>query len=548
MLQQASIQTEKTAQEHQLTMPLVSVVIPCYNHAKYLPEAFQSVWQQDHPAVEIIVVDDGSADNTRQVVESTPGVKYVYQVNQGLSAARNTGIKHAKGAFLVFLDADDWLLPGAISTNLEYLQQDPKLAFVSGAHIKVFEKEGLRKDEVWEVPSHHYRQLLQGNYIGMHATVMYRRWVFDEFLYDNSLRSCEDYDLYLKITRRYPVAHHTSKVAAYRLHDTNMSGNIPNMLASVLQVLERQHNQLATPVERAAFAKGKSIWKEYYCRLLYHKAARENSFSSAEVLTFIKHQPLLFIKFSLRKAAMIKTFIKKATPAFGLRLLHKAGLYKSHLPAVGSIVFGDFGRTTPFSREFGYDRGGPVDRYYIENFLQKEASCIKGRVLEIGDNEYTLQYGGSRVTRSDVLHVHEGNPKATLIGDISAAPHIPDNSFDCIVLTQTLHLIYDFKGALATCHRILKPGGALLLTVPYVTSIDKDEWGSTWYWSFTDKALRRMMAESFPNGKVEVGSFGNVLAASAFLYGMGRSEISRKVLDQYDPQFQVINTVKAIKA
>ncbi|WP_242693094.1 glycosyltransferase [Sabulibacter ruber] len=544
-------ETKKNSQPEKATqpeLPLVSVVIPCYNHGQYLREAFESIWQQDYPAIEVLVVDDGSTDNTRQVTQSVEGVRYIYQANQGLSAARNTGILHARGEFLVFLDADDWLLPGAISSNIQYLIQNPKLAFVSGAHDKVFEKEGYTQEEVWEVGSNHYLQLLQGNYIGMHATVMYQRWVFNEFLYDTSLPRCEDYDLYLKVARKHPVAHHTRKIAAYRLHSSNMSGNIPKMLETVLEVLGRQQGLLTSPTEQAAFTKGNKIWKEYYCDLLYKKVTREKTSSSSEALTFLQHRPFLLVKFYLKKAAMIKSLIRKSTPAFGLRLLHKVGLYRREAPVVGKVDMGDFGRTTPFSNQFGYDRGGPVDRYYIENFLEKEASTIKGRVLEIGDNEYTLHYGGKRVTKSDILHVNDSNPIATIIGDISSAPHIPDNTFDCIILTQTLHLIYDFKGALATCHRILKPGGALLLTVPYITSIDRDEWGETWYWSFTDKVLRKLMAETFLGGKTEVGSFGNVLAATAFLYGMGRSEIATRELDQYDPQYQVINTVKAVKA
>jgi ubiquinone/menaquinone biosynthesis C-methylase UbiE len=139
------------------------------------------------------------------------------------------------------------------------------------------------------------------------------------------------------------------------------------------------------------------------------------------------------------------------------------------------------------------------------------------------------------------------NPKATFIGDLSNAPQLPDNAFDCIVLTQTLHLIYDIKGALATCYRILKPGGALLLTSPGITPIDHGEWKKTWYWSFTDKALIKLFEESFPVSNVEVKTFGNVFVATAFLYGMGVTEVPQTSLDYHYPHFQVIITVKAVK-
>jgi glycosyltransferase involved in cell wall biosynthesis len=284
--------------------PLVSVIIPCYNHAEYLQEAFESVWQQKYPALEVIVVDDGSSDDTKGVVEKSAGVKYIHQANQGLSAARNTGIRHSKGELLVFLDADDWLLPGAINTNVVYLQQNEKLAFVSGAHEKVFVDEETVKEEVYEVPSDHYLHLLQGNYIGMHATVMYRRWVFEEFTYDTSLKACEDYDLYLKVARKYPVLHHTTKIAAYRLHTSNMSGNIPFMLATALKVLNRQDRNLRNTMEEEAFKNGHTIWKDYYCAELYRKLLSKKAPVSKEAIsTLIKHKPALGLKY------MIKTIL-----------------------------------------------------------------------------------------------------------------------------------------------------------------------------------------------------------------------------------------------
>ncbi|CAN5691467.1 glycosyltransferase [soil metagenome] len=201
-------------QQNLENLPLVSVIIPSYNHGKYLPEAVKSIREQDYPRIEIIIVDDGSTDNTSDVVKTLPPVKYIYQQNRGLSAARNTGIKNSAGEMLVFLDADDWLLPGAIKVNIAKLQADEKLAFASGAHLKIYESSGRQVEEYQGVRQNAYLQLLQGNYIGMHATVMYRKWVFDTFIFDENLRACEDYDLYLNITRKHQVVHHSHKIAA----------------------------------------------------------------------------------------------------------------------------------------------------------------------------------------------------------------------------------------------------------------------------------------------------------------------------------------------
>lgn len=244
---------------------------------------------------------------------------------------------------------------------------------------------------------------------------------------------------------------------------------------------------------------------------------------------------------------MVLANIKNQIVTFLLRGIHNSGRKRAYKPAVGQVFLGDLDREVPFSQEFGFDRGGAIDRYYIENFLQRESGSIKGRVLEIGDDYYTNLYGGDRVTKRDILHVNAENKAATIVGDISHAPQIPNDTFDCIILTQTLHLIYNFEDAIHTCFRILKPGGTLLLTVPGITPIDHDEWNTTWYWSFTDKALRKLMENTFPGGEIDIQSYGNVHVASAFLYGMGINEVSKQKLDYRDPHFQVINTLKAVK-
>jgi glycosyltransferase involved in cell wall biosynthesis len=497
---------------------LVSVIIPSYNHGNFLSRAIDSVLSQTYRNVEIIVVDDGSSDNTKQVAESFPHVVYVYQHNQGLSAARNTGIDHSKGKYLLFLDADDWLSVDAIKKDLDILIEHPEAAFVSGGHVKINDAGKILEEVREDIRSHHYLHFLQGNYIGMHATVLYARWIFDKFRFDTTLRACEDYDLYMKISRRFPVLHQPDVIAYYRIHGSNMSGDTTLMLNSVLHVLNRQEADLKTAEEINALQRGRKIWKDYYTSI--------NKNTS-------KKMPL-------------KKRLKKIIPNFLQRRLYRMGMMNHFIPSAGNISKGDFNRVTPFSKEFGYDRGGPVDRYYIENFLEKNSLLIKGRVLEIGDNDYTLRFGKSAVTKSDILHIDPSNTMATIIGDLSDAPQIEDDTYDCIVLTQTLHLIYNYKAALQTCFRVLKPGGVLLMTVPGITHIDQGEWKNNWLWAFTSASVRRMLAEVFP-APAEIETFGNVFIASAFLYGMGVNEVKKKQLDYNDPHYQVIITAKATK-
>jgi len=212
------------------------------------------------------------------------------------------------------------------------------------------------------------------------------------------------------------------------------------------------------------------------------------------------------------------------------------------------IDFGGLRRTEPISRHFGYDRGSPVDRHYIEQFLSRCREDIKGRVLEIGDDSYTRQFGGDRVTMRDILHIHERNPKSTIISDLSSGEGIPSNAFDCAILTQTLHLIFEPITALRTLHRILKPGGVLLATVPGITPLSVDEWSTTWYWSFTTASVRRMCVSVFGEQLLQVAAFGNVFAATCFLEGIAVEDITTAELDVRDPNYDVLITIHAEKS
>jgi glycosyltransferase involved in cell wall biosynthesis/SAM-dependent methyltransferase len=211
------------------------------------------------------------------------------------------------------------------------------------------------------------------------------------------------------------------------------------------------------------------------------------------------------------------------------------------------VYFGDLRRTRPIARNFGFDRGEPVDRRYIEAFLDRHQLGIRGRVLEVGDNAYTRRFGGTRVTSSDVLHVTPGAPGATIIADLTDAPQIPSNSFDCVICTQTLQLIYDLPRAAATLHRILKPGGIALVTAPGISQIDDRAWASSWCWSLTPAAMRRLLAGAFGETQVEVDSDGNVLAAVAFLHGLAADELDDEELIASDPAYPLVVTGKAIK-
>ncbi|MGD9809899.1 MAG: class I SAM-dependent methyltransferase [Sphingobium sp.] len=224
--------------------------------------------------------------------------------------------------------------------------------------------------------------------------------------------------------------------------------------------------------------------------------------------------------------------------------------YGLQWPRRGTVNFGDLRRVTPVSASFGMDRGKAIDRYYIEAFLRENQAYIKGRALELGDPYYIETFGGGKVTQADVLHVVAGNPIATVIADLTDAPHIPDNSFDCIIFTQSIQMIYDFHAALRTLHRILKPGGTVLLTTAGIAKIGRrlgrDDWGE--YWHFTSQSVDALVKEHFPGAQAEVKTWGNVLAATAFLHGLAIEEMEAAELEYCDPDFEVLVTARITKA
>lgn len=213
------------------------------------------------------------------------------------------------------------------------------------------------------------------------------------------------------------------------------------------------------------------------------------------------------------------------------------------------VDLGDLRRVTPIDPVFGLGRGKPVDRHYIEGFLRRHAGDIRGRVLEVAENHYTHEYGDTRVTRSDILHADDSNPRATLIGDLAGDDsELPSDSFDCFICTQTLTYIYDVQRAVATIHRLLKPGGVLLATVPGISPMspyDRDRWGE--YWRFTAQSLGRLLGESFGSGQVEVEAHGNVLASTAFLQGLCVDDLSNDELDHRDQRYQMLIAGRAVK-
>lgn len=212
------------------------------------------------------------------------------------------------------------------------------------------------------------------------------------------------------------------------------------------------------------------------------------------------------------------------------------------------VALGELPRSGPLSPEWGAERGKPIDRHYIEVFLRSHEGDVRGRCLEIKEPAYTRWFGAAKVAAWDVLDVNPANEGATIHGDLTEGAGIPDAQYDCFILTQTLHLLYDFRGALRHAVRVLRPGGTLLVSVPAVSRILPEDGGiDTDYWRFTEASMRRLFWELLPLDAFEVRSYGNVLSAAAFLYGLAAEDLEPGELDRVDPHFPVIIGVRARK-
>jgi SAM-dependent methyltransferase len=212
-----------------------------------------------------------------------------------------------------------------------------------------------------------------------------------------------------------------------------------------------------------------------------------------------------------------------------------------------AAVLGELG-LEPVSRNYGFERGKPVDRWYIERFMKENESDVRGRVLELYENTYTEWFGGDRVTASEVLHHGDDNPAATLKGDLQTGEGVPEAAFDCFIFTQTLHLIPEPEAALRGTWRALAPGGVLLATLPGISRVctdDRPVWGD--WWRFTTDGARKLFADVYGADNVEVDAVGNVLSACAFLYGLAAEELDEAQLAHRDTDYELLVTVRAVR-
>lgn len=294
---------------------LVSVIVPCYNQARFLSQALDSILRQTHRQFEIILINDGSTDETAEVAARYPEVRYFYQPNQGRSAARNLGARVSQGDYLVFLDADDALLPNALEDGLNCLRQHPEAGFVYGQY-RLIAADGspLPLSPPAVSDDEGYQAFLQQNSVGMLASAMFRRALYESVRgFDCNLHACEDYELYLRIARLYPVARHPHVVALYRQHEANTTLDSRLMLRTVLTVLSAQRLHVrGNDRHEEALRKGLTFAREVYGHRLMAEALR----NLARVRTWPCALPAVILVLRYYPDGVLKGFFRRLKALF----------------------------------------------------------------------------------------------------------------------------------------------------------------------------------------------------------------------------------------
>jgi len=288
-------------------LPLVTIVIPCYNQGQFLADAIDGALSQTHPRIDVIVVDDGSTDNTADVAAAYPPVRYVHQENRGLAAARNRGIQLSTGDCLVFLDSDDRLHPKAVEVGLRHLSLDRRVAFAYGrCNLVGADGVWLATSDRPTVDGDHYGPLLHGNFLPNPAAMIFRRDAVQAvggFDVEGKGRGAEDYHLCLRLSRAYAARGHTEVVADYRQHDASMSRGVWSMSESVLYALQSQAGYVAAHAEYAKpWRTGMRNWRSrYHAEALLARLrdnARERSWGlvARDALALLRANPRLLLE------------------------------------------------------------------------------------------------------------------------------------------------------------------------------------------------------------------------------------------------------------
>ena len=492
----------------------VATIVRCADLVDRLYPTLESIERQSAGRGEIVfVTDESTSDRAREWIEAlarSRGLSSAHAAAVRPGCIRNAGVRATISPYLMCLDAGDAIDARFHDLLREKLDTQSDVDVVTTG-IRVVGPGSTRRIIVPPVCT---LDGLVGDTTAIHDASMFRRAVWtavDGF--DESLPALDDYDFWLRLLH----AGRHAAIVELPLLIRRLRGDTHEQRALARQ----RHRDAMTLVVR----KHQTVFERAPAHALYARGRlqemRERNF-----------------RLIARRESALKEIDALKARARDLR---------QKLPHPDEIDLADLRRTTPVARDWGYERGTPVDRHYIETFLASHGADIRGAVLEVQESDYTRRFGGERVTRSDVLDLNPANPLANVVSDLRSAANIASNTYDCIILTQTLHVVDDMPAVISECARILKPGGVLLVTMPCASRVCLEYGDDGDFWRVTEAGARRLFCRLFPEDALEVRAHGNVLVNAAFLYGLARHELTDAEFNAVDPYFPLLVTVRAKK-
>ena len=494
----------------------LTVLVTVRDSTSHVGHALEQVCRSDGPVPEIVVLCSPSVSRTiverQQTVWLQAGARCLFAAGMSPGAVRNAGIETATGDLVMFLDAGDVIDRRYVSMASRKLVARPKLAYATAwaRHPGVDGLTTLTK------PTLTLRAVL-GDREAIPPPTIFRRSAWDAVgRFDEDLVSLEWFDFWIRLI----ASGHSGTVI-----EELLIGHEPSRGSAYRNSLDPERH---TAGARAVLEKQRQLFQQHLVTALCDRETNLRTLARAYGRLLTQRDELV------RERSALQQQVHETVQ--GLREL-------------GGEPFdwGDLRRVLPVSADWGYERGIPVDRYYIERFLESHAADVQGAVLEIQESDYTRRFGGERVARSDVVDINADNPRANHIGDLRRLEAIPSDSYDCFILTQTIHVIDDMAAVLREAVRILKPGGVLLVTLPCASRVCLEYGDDGDFWRVTEAGARRLFAAILPSTHFAIQTFGNVLTNVAFLEGLACHEVSAEEFEVYDPFHPLLVGVRGIK-
>lgn len=467
---------------------------------------------QAAPDVELLVVGDtASLERARQFVDALgtpPLVRWIESHSSKPGATRNAGVRTARAAHVLLTDGGEALPPGYGAAIVERVASLPRVA------TTVPVRPVGHSRPAWTSVS--APDAVAGPW-NFGSSLVLARAAFDRLGgFDERLREFAEWEWLLRA-----ISAGEDVLAAPAGESRQADDDVP--------LRESLRSERHLPAIRDIVGRHHA----FFARHRRHAVAAREQFVT-----------------SLRaREAQVRRERAQVEADLGASLHTLSGL-SADLAVYGrrTLEFEDLRRTAPISRNWGLDRGMPIDRRYIHTFMGRHAADVQGDVLEMLDAELTTSYGRDRVRRSDILDIDPGNHRATVIADLRSAEQMPAQAYDCVILTQTIHVIDDMAAVLANVHRALKPGGVLLMTLPSASMVAVEYGPRGDHWRVTEAGARALTERAFEPSSIEVRAYGNVLATTAFLYGLGCDDLEPHELETHDPAYPTLITVRARKA